>query len=116
MDTHLFKSFSKMINDMPPRGVIPALELQCQMLTDDLAQKRLPHTEETHSILSYQRFLKATRAGNRMSPTVLSAAGTAFFRKTTERLVEAGELPSDARDRFDAAFSIPLLDSLIGAC
>lgn len=113
MNKHLFESFSKMIDAMPSKGIIPALELECGILAEELAHRRAPHTEEAHSLLSYFRFIKAVQAGDRMSPTVLSAAGTAFFRKTTQRLAAAGELPGDARQQFDTVFSIPLLDSLI---
>ena len=112
MSTHLFESFSQMIGEMPAKGVLTAVELQHRMLTDDLARKRTLPLEEAHSVLSFCRFLEAARAGGQIARTVLPAVDTEFYRKTTERLVEAGELPREAKERFDTAFSVARLKLL----
>ena len=115
MSSHLFESFSQMIGEMPAKGVITAVELQHRMLADDLARKRTLPLEEAHSVLSFCRFLAAAKAGDQIPRTVLPAVDTDFYRKTTERLVEAGELPREARERFDTAFSVAQLRLLCPA-
>ena len=112
MDSHLFESFSKMIEKLPAKGVISAMEREYQMLENDLATNRPVSKHEVHSILSFYRFLDGVRSGREISPTVLPPGEMVFYRKTTERLIEAGELPAEAKERFDAVFSIPLLQSL----
>jgi hypothetical protein len=76
---------------------------------DDLIHGRTLPEGEANSILSFCRFLKAVRSGTEISPVSLPMTDTAFYRKTTERLVAAGRLPSDAREQFDLAFSRPAL-------
>src|SRR5690242_4724315 len=112
MSSHLFESFSKMIDKLPAKGVITATEREYQMLENDLATNRPVSKQEVHSILSFCRFLAATRSGLAVSPAVLPAGDMVFYRKTTERLIEAGELSAEAKEQFDAAFSVPLLQSL----
>ena len=112
MSTHLFESFSQMIGEMPAKGIITAVELEHRMLTDDLARKRTLPYEEAHSVLSFCRFLEAAKTGGQIPHTVLPAVDTEFYRKTTERLVAAGELPLDANERFDATFSVARLKLL----
>ena len=113
MSSRLFESFSKMIEKLPARGVIPATDREYQMLENDLATNRPVPRQEVHSILSFCRFLAAIRSGLTVSPTILSPVHTAFYRKTLERLIEAGELPSTAEEEFDEAFTFPLLKSLV---
>ena len=113
MSTHLFESFSKMIDQMPARGIIAAVELQRRMLADDLAHKRTLLKKEARSVFSFCRFLRAAVLGHSMPPVLLPAPDTAFYRQTTERLIQAGELPATARDQFDAVFSMPLLRSVV---
>jgi hypothetical protein len=112
MYSHLFESFSKMIDKLPAKGVISATEREFQMLENDLATNRPVPRQEAHSILSFCRFLTAMKSGLPVSPTVLSPGHTAFFRKTLDRLIEAGVLPEDAKEQFDEAFTVPLLKSL----
>jgi hypothetical protein len=62
--------------------------------------------------LSFCRFLQAAQSGAEISPVGLPLDDTAFYRKTTERLVAAGELPPNARDQFDQVFTVPALKLL----
>lgn len=82
------------------------------MLENDLATNRPVSPKEAHSILSFCSFLTAIKSGLRMSPVVLPPTDTAFYRRTTTRLVEAGELPMKAHELFDETFTVPLLQSL----
>ncbi len=111
MNSHLFESFSKMIDRLPVTGVISATEREHQMLENDLATNRPVSPKEAHSILSFCNFLTAIKSGLRMSPVVLPPTDTAFYRRTTTRLVEAGELPVKAHELFDETFTVPLLQS-----
>ena len=113
MSSHLFESFSKMIDKLPAKGIFSAMEREYQMLENDLATNRPVPKQEAHSILTYYRFLNAARSGTLPGPTLLPPGDMAFFRKTTERLIEAGELPARAKEQFDAVFSLPLLQSLV---
>jgi len=112
MGAHLFGPFSKMIEGMPARAVVAVAERQRQVLADDLARGRTRLHGEAHSILSFCRFLKAVQSGAEISPVGLPMTDTAFYRKTTERLVAAGELPSAAREQFDQVFSLPAFELL----
>jgi len=83
------------------------------MLEEDLAHQRPTPTKEAHSVLSFCRFLRAFKSGLKVSPAVLPPTDTAFYRRTMERLIEAGELPEQAQEHFDEAFTVPLLKSLV---
>jgi hypothetical protein len=113
MSAHLFDAFAKMLDDLSAKEVIPATEREHQMLENDLATNRPVPKKEVHSILTFCRFLKAVQSGLTVPPTVLSPTETSFYRKTMERLIEAGELPGHAKEQFDEAFTVPLLRSLV---
>ena len=100
-----------MIDKLPAKGVISATEREYQMLENDLATNRPVSKSEVHSILSFCQFLTAIKSGIKMAPTILPPGDTAFYRRTTGRLVEAGELPEYAQKQFDEVFTAPLLKS-----
>jgi len=112
MNSHLFESFSKMIDKLPAQGVISAAERECQLLENDLATNRPVPKQEAHSILSFCRFLSVAKSGLKVPRTILAPGHTAFYRKTLDRLIEAGELPESAEEQFDEVFTTPLLKSL----
>jgi hypothetical protein len=112
MGAHLFGPFSKMIDEIPAGAIVAVADRQSEVLVEDLARGRTRLGGEAHSILSFCRFLKAVRSGKEISPVSLPLPDTAFYRKTTERLVTAGKLPSEARDQFEQIFSIPALKLL----
>lgn len=112
MGAHLFGPFSKLIDKIPAGAIVAVAERQREVLVDDLARGRERLDGEARSILSFCHFLKAVQSGKEISPVSLPLTDTAFYRKTTERLVTAGKLPSDARDQFDEVFSIPALKLL----
>ena len=96
-----------MIDTVPAGAIVAVAERQRQALADDLASGRTGLDDEARSILSFCRFLKAAQAGAEISPIGLPMDDTAFYRKTTERLVAAGELPPNARNQFDQIFTVP---------
>jgi hypothetical protein len=112
MGVHVFNPFSKMIDRMPAEAIVAVVKREAQMLVDDLAKGRMSIGGEVHSILSFCRFLEASQSGIEISPVALPMTDTAFYRKTTERLVKAGKLPSEATEQFDAVFSRPTLKLL----
>ena len=105
MGVHLFNPFSKMIDRVPAGAIVAVVKREAQMLAEDLAKGRMSLGGEVHSILSFCRFVEASQSGLEVPPVTLPMTDTAFYRKTTERLVSAGELPSAAREQFDAVFS-----------
>jgi len=113
MGIHLFHPFSRMIDGIPAEAIVAVVKREAQMLAEDLARGRMPLAGEAHSILSFCRFLEASQSGAKISPVALPMTDTAFYRKTTERLVQAGKLPSDAKEQFDTVFSRPALKALI---
>ncbi|HLZ55229.1 MAG TPA: hypothetical protein VKS19_12170 [Verrucomicrobiae bacterium] len=102
-----------MIDGIPAEAIVAVVKREAQMLAEDLARGRMPLAGEAHSILSFCRFLEASQSGAKISPVALPMTDTAFYRKTTERLVQAGKLPSDAKEQFDTVFSRPALKALI---
>jgi hypothetical protein len=112
MNTHLFESFSKMIDKLPPGSVLTATERECQMLENDLVTNRPVSKQEVHSILSFCRFLAAAKSKRLVAPTVLPPGHTAFYRRTLARMIEAGEMPESAEEQFDGSFMAPLLKSV----
>ncbi len=109
MGAHFMPPFSRMIEKMPVEAIVAMVKREAQMLADDLAQGRTVPNQETRSLLSFHRFLEAILTGVEIPPVVLSMTDTAFYRRTTERLVQAGKLPDSARERFEIVFSRPAL-------
>jgi hypothetical protein len=105
MSVQLFESFSEMIDKIPAKGVLVAVELERQMLQNDVAAKRTLPFVAVHSILSFCNFLKHTVSGVDSVSTALPLQHINFYRKTIERLIEAGELPCEAKELFDETFS-----------
>jgi len=115
MGVHLLSPFWRMIDRMPAEAVVGAVQREGQMLADDLAKGRMPLDGEALSILSFCHFLEAARSGVKIPPVALPMEDTAFYRKTTERLVKAGKLPDAAQQQFDDIFSKPALKLLSSA-
>ena len=100
-----FESFAEMIDGLPPKGVCRAAEMQRRMLEDDLAWQRDQLTGEKYSVLDFCHFLESAGLGPAAAATPPPLKHVAFYRKTVDRLVAAGELPPAAMEQFDAAFA-----------
>jgi len=111
MSLGLFDVFSKLIDETPVKGIISAVEREHELLENDLATNRPVSKEEVQSVLAFCRFLEAVRSGRPVTPEVLPETDTSFYWKITARLIAGGQLPESARDRFDEAFTVPLLKS-----
>jgi hypothetical protein len=103
MKSSIYDSFAAMIETLPARAIIRALDRQRCMLEEDLALQRPVPLKDAESILNFCHFVEAVREGlpgwaftSPPSPRHLE-----FYRKTLERLVASEELPYDARTEFD---------------
>ena len=93
-----------MIDSVPAKGVLRAVELEGQMVQNDLALKRtLPRGDEC-SILAFYNFLKSAAGGVDVAPSTLPIQHIVFYKKTLERLIAAGELPFEAKEQFHETF------------
>ena len=113
MGVHLFESFREMIDKIDAKGVLTAAELERQMLLNDFAKKRTMPLKEAQSVLAFCNFLKNVTSDVHTVISVLPIQHLAFYRKTVERLVEAGKLPFEAKEVFDETFSSAFLKAAI---
>jgi hypothetical protein len=102
----LFESFADMIEFIPPGAIVDTLERESHMLIEDLRCNRPVPKDEADSILIFCRFVDVLRRGLPISimDAALPASHLEFYRKTIDRLVQAGELPAAAPDEFDRCF------------
>lgn len=105
MKIRLFESFAQMIDELPAKAILKAVELERGMIEDDLLNKRVTNGETIRSILSFSDFLRAVTHGDTIPSVDLPAAHITFYRKTLVRLVETEELPPDVIEQFDEIFS-----------
>jgi hypothetical protein len=101
----LFIAFSRTIAGIPAKAILRAMELEIWMIQDDLAHNRTMPIEDAFSILGFCQFLRAIRLGVHVHLSALPMEHLPFYRETVGRLIESGELPSDAGEQFDTAFS-----------
>lgn len=104
MNLQLFESFCEMLESIPSKAVLRALDAERKMVEDDLEKKRTEPDEYVTSILSFCNFLIRTVTGGYMSLPVLPVEHCAFYRKIVHRLVDAGELPAEMETQFDRIF------------
>lgn len=107
---NLFRTFSGMVEQLPPESFFAFVEKQQRMIEEDLIHKRLFPIEDTISILKFCRFFEAKATGRSILPSILLPEHVAFYRRIVERLVEAGELPPYALHEFDAKFPVRFSD------
>ena len=105
MNQGYFESFAQTVEGLPARAIFRAAEIERRMLEDDVTSKRITLNSEEFSVLDFCHFLEAVRLGTDTVPNAMRPEHAAFYRRVVETLVRAGELPSDAKERFDAAFS-----------
>jgi hypothetical protein len=108
MGVQLFDKFAEMVEKLPAKAVLRALQLQRQMLEDDLAQKRTLPMADARSIIAFSHFIE-----NVSDPVEIPKVGVpiqhlGLYRNTVKRMIEDGELPLEAASRFDNAFGAML--------
>jgi hypothetical protein len=116
MSSRLFASFRSMVDSIPPRAILRAVQAEQRMLENDLAQKRLSPTEECLSILSFCDLLESVSRGSPVCfPGGFPVEHCSFYRRVIQMLEDEGEVPAGSCAQFDAAVSPSLLKSLIAS-
>lgn len=105
MSVHVFEVFTKLIGNLPQEAIINALDVECQMLADDLNNRRLDSPDAALSIISFRQFVHTVRDGKTMERVKsLPPDHIEFYKETIVRLIQAGQLPQSAMDQFDSTF------------
>lgn len=104
MNLRLFESFCEMLESIPSKALLRALDAERRMVEDDLEKKRTEPDEYVTSILSFCNCLIRAVTGGYVSLPALPVEHCAFYRKIVHRLVEAGELPPEMVTQFDQIF------------
>jgi hypothetical protein len=110
MNWGLFESFCEMLESIPIKAVLRAVEAERKMVEDDLNKKRTERDEYVSSVLGFCNFLMLAVCGVYDTITSLPWEHHAFYSKIVRRLVDAGELPSEIIAHFDKIF-LPAFDS-----
>jgi len=105
MNWGLFESFCEMLESIPIKAVLRAVDAERKMVEDDLDKKRTERDEYVSSVLGFCNFLMLAVCGVYDSITRLPAEHHAIYSKIVQRLVDAGELPSDIMKHFEKIFS-----------
>lgn len=100
----LFEAFAAMIERLPTKAVVSAMELERMMLEDDIAHQRTLPMDEAHSIISFCNFVENGGDPEHAPHVAVPHYHLDFYRATVKRLVEAGELPYEVGALFDNAF------------
>jgi hypothetical protein len=110
MNWGLFDSFCEMLESIPIKAVLRAVDAERKMVEDDLDKKRTEPDEYVTSVLGFCNFLMLAVCGVYDTITTLPPEHRAFYSKIVQRLVDAGELPPEITPHFDKIFS-PAFDS-----
>jgi hypothetical protein len=105
MGFQLFEKFAEMIDRLPAKAVVNAVQLEKEMLENDLAQKRTLPVAEVRSIVAFCDFVQRGPEAIPGLKVSVPIQHLGFYRKTMKRLVEGGVLPSEAGDIFERVFS-----------
>jgi len=105
MNWGLFESFCEMLDSIPTKAVIRAVEAERRMVEDDLEHKRTVRDPYVISVLSFCDFLALAVCGIYASMAVLPAEHRMFYGKVVQKLVDAGELPLGTTERFNNSFA-----------
>jgi hypothetical protein len=101
MNWGLFEKFCEMLESIPTKAVLRAVEAERKMVEDDLAKKRTERDEEVASVLGFCNFLMLAMYGMNGSIASLPEEHRAFYSKILHQLLDAGELPSEPVTYFD---------------
>jgi hypothetical protein len=105
MNWSLFESFCEMLESIPIKAVLRAVEAERKMVEDDLEKKRTEPDEYVASVLGFCNFLMLAVCGIYSAIPALPSDHRAFYSKMVQRLVDAGELPAEIKDHLDEIFS-----------
>ena len=106
VDPRIFSPFVKMVQRLPAKAIIQALEVEYRMVQNDFERYRFALTEEALSILYFREFIQMTKYGGELFFTrPFPPEHCEFYRQTLVRLIEANEVPPDAVEKFDKLFA-----------
>ena len=105
MNWGLFESFCEMLESIPTKAVLRAVEAKRRMVEADLEHKRTERDPNVISVLSFRNFLTLAVCGVHASMAALPVEHRVFYGKVVQRLVEAGELPLDSTEHFYSRFA-----------
>src|SRR5215469_16510831 len=105
MGFQLFEKFAEMIDRLPAKAVVNAVQLEKEMLENDLAQKRTLPVGEVRSIVAFCNFVQKGPGGVPGSRVSVPIQHLGFYRNTVKRLVDGGVLPGEANNIFEQVFS-----------
>jgi len=108
MNWGLFESFCEMLESIPTKAVLRAVEAERKMVEDDLEHKRTERDPYVISVLSFCNFLTLAVCGVHASMAALPVEHRMFYGKVVQRLVDAGELPSESTEHFNSGFALLL--------
>ena len=108
MNWGLFESFCEMLESIPTKAVLRAVEAERRMVEDDLEHKRTERDQYVISFLSFCNFLTLAVCGVHASMAALPVEHRLFYGKVVQRLVDAGELPQGASEDFKSSFALAL--------
>jgi hypothetical protein len=106
VDPRIFSPFVKMVQRLPTKAIIQALEVEYRMVQNDFERDRIALTEEALSILYFREFIRMAKYGGEVFFTrPFPPEHCEFYRHTLVRLIEANEVPPDAVEKFDQLFA-----------
>lgn len=108
MNWGLFDSFCDLLESIPVKAVLRAVDAERKMVEDDLEKKRTERDEYVTSVLSFCNFLMLAVCGIYAAIPGLPIEHRAFYSKIVQRLIDAGELPSEITGHLDEIFSTAL--------
>jgi hypothetical protein len=101
----LYESFCDLLDTIPTKAVLRAVEAERRMVEDDLNHKRTERNVDVISVLSFCNFLRRVDCAIDVSMPDLPPEHHAFYGRVVQRLVEAGELPSESTVQFNRCFA-----------
>lgn len=107
MNWGLFESFCEMLESIPTKAVLRAVDAERRMVEDDLVKKRTEMDEYVASVLGFCNFLTLAVSGIYTSAPGLPFEHCAFYRKIIQELVDAGELPREISRYVEKVFVAP---------
>ena len=105
MNWGLFESFCEMLESIPTKAVLRAVEAERRMVEADLEHQRTERDSYLISVLSFCNFLTLAVCGVYASMAALPFEHRVFYGKVVQRLVDAGELPLGSTEHFNSSFA-----------
>ncbi len=101
-----------MIESLPIKAVVSAVDAERRMVQEDLDRTRTPETEDIRSVLNFCEFVAAVVQGVESPASHVPAEHLGFYREMVRKLVAARQLPVDAGEQIDRAFTESFFKSL----